>query len=852
MLFFAWNKSIGMSFQQLLLYGVHIGHSFRNSWIYSGWLIFNYYQNLFFINLLKTWKSWQTSVFLIEGATYNRQPIWFVNLDGSCDHIIKYSAKNCGEYSCSSNWINGLASNYSSFLNIFQKYIQGHRSWSANKAIFKKAIKNFHSDNWGLNRHSYPRLFFVSNVHSSYKATKEAFYANTAAMGIVDTNTYSQLVSLPIPANDDSLDCIVFYNEFVSYYILYRKFFVVLSWYYNVRKFKRFDSFNVWLKNRLKNNKKISWKNNKKNLFSEKNISNILVYGINFFVSRNILLTGSKEDVNIYYRNKVTNKLDYMNTLIEDRLNYNKYKVLFSIAANSYKFIQGKFLKRNHLKREHLYNVLLKKEFFDRKLLRNRFYRFHFIAKRKMKTSFAKWHVKYFLFERFFEVLDTSRARVSKFLFNSFYFRFIGLHVGIFLHQPIKKFDIKTYYKYKHNYANLDYYRSLSKKDKSKKDLFHLWELKKNIFSYKLKKFKTKKPLYNYFNTNSSPIKDVSNIRNFTQYRLFNIFNYDLGNTDNLFSNKALSLNHNYISKNVEFFFKSKFERFDHFLWNRRMRKEENKTYFKKTLYYNNYHNYHKQSKDKMNEYIKNTERSIFNHADNMYVSDNKENLNLEQIYIKNRVDQMLEERIDEIIEHFIDIILKKNNLRYSFKTFDRNYLFKNPYLYQNFIVSYIKVKKNYKNKLYFYTEKKIDSIYKKRNLDNIIESRLESLLKKNKIGELLKIHQNRVSVIKKKKKMLLNIKQKQPELNNFKLDYMFLNKYNKKPVIDIFNSKNNTKLINNLKKKKIDYIIKTCIRYFFFKRNLNENIKYKVSKLFYDIDMENIVKKKINSYVKR
>jgi len=48
-------------------------------------------------------------------------------------------------------------------------------------------------------------------------------------LGIVDSNTYSHVVNIAIPGNDDSLDCLVFYNEFISKYIMSKKFAYVIS-----------------------------------------------------------------------------------------------------------------------------------------------------------------------------------------------------------------------------------------------------------------------------------------------------------------------------------------------------------------------------------------------------------------------------------------------------------------------------------------------------------------------------------------------------------------------------------------------------------------------------------------------
>jgi ribosomal protein S2 len=61
-------------------------------------------------------------------------------------------------------------------------------------------------------------------VHTSPHPTKESLYLGIPCLGIVDTNVSGHIVNIPIPGNDDSLDCIVFYNTHVSQYILEKKY----------------------------------------------------------------------------------------------------------------------------------------------------------------------------------------------------------------------------------------------------------------------------------------------------------------------------------------------------------------------------------------------------------------------------------------------------------------------------------------------------------------------------------------------------------------------------------------------------------------------------------------------------
>jgi ribosomal protein S2 len=57
----------------LLLYGVHIGHSFLNSIAFAGWLVYTYKQNILIINLFKT------TIVIKNGYTSINQAVKFLN-----------------------------------------------------------------------------------------------------------------------------------------------------------------------------------------------------------------------------------------------------------------------------------------------------------------------------------------------------------------------------------------------------------------------------------------------------------------------------------------------------------------------------------------------------------------------------------------------------------------------------------------------------------------------------------------------------------------------------------------------------------------------------------------------------
>lgn len=42
-----------ITYNQLLVYGIHVGHSFANSILYAAWLVYSYTQNILIIIYIK-------------------------------------------------------------------------------------------------------------------------------------------------------------------------------------------------------------------------------------------------------------------------------------------------------------------------------------------------------------------------------------------------------------------------------------------------------------------------------------------------------------------------------------------------------------------------------------------------------------------------------------------------------------------------------------------------------------------------------------------------------------------------------------------------------------------------------
>ena len=96
---------------------------------------------------------------------------------------------------------------------------------------------------WFFTRLSWPGGMLVSSVFFSNFATKDSFKGFVGCVGLLDTNALADFCLLAVPSNDDSVDWVVFVNDIFSEYILLKKLWAVLRWYYFLSKRSSFFPF---------------------------------------------------------------------------------------------------------------------------------------------------------------------------------------------------------------------------------------------------------------------------------------------------------------------------------------------------------------------------------------------------------------------------------------------------------------------------------------------------------------------------------------------------------------------------------------------------------------------------------
>lgn len=232
--------SVKLTFVQMYNIGVHLGHTlelskFLSYWVYGGWR-----HNLFIINLVKTRVILKTMIETVQGAIDYHKPIWFINLDKRRGSFINRYAILAGEPYNSYYWISGTLTNFKSIFNWYEVLF-----WLLNT----KRYRMRHRDKLKIlgyfgflnHRWRFPGMGFVSSTIASWKAVSEFWTIAIPCAAVVDSNTLSWNVSLPIAGNDDSLVCLNYYSYLVSINALYGKMWKIIR-FRQIIKYKFYNN----------------------------------------------------------------------------------------------------------------------------------------------------------------------------------------------------------------------------------------------------------------------------------------------------------------------------------------------------------------------------------------------------------------------------------------------------------------------------------------------------------------------------------------------------------------------------------------------------------------------------------
>ena len=201
--------------QDLLEAGVHFGHQTRRWNPKMRRFIFAERSGIYLIDLQKTLRQLDSAQQLMRDIVLRGDSPLFVCTKRQLNLIVKAEAERCGAHYVTERWLGGTLTNFQTIKKQIRrlKDIEQGLSDGAFEFFTKKEQLLFERERQKLNRNlegiknmgRLPGAMFVVDAKKERIAIAEANKLNIPVVAIVDTNADPDLITVPIPGNDDAI-----------------------------------------------------------------------------------------------------------------------------------------------------------------------------------------------------------------------------------------------------------------------------------------------------------------------------------------------------------------------------------------------------------------------------------------------------------------------------------------------------------------------------------------------------------------------------------------------------------------------------------------------------------------------
>jgi len=201
--------------QDLLEAGVHFGHQTRRWNPKMRRFIFAERSGIYLIDLQKTLAQLHAAQELLRSVVLRGDGVLFVCTKKQLKQVVKVEAERCGAFSVTERWLGGTLTNFQTIKKQIRrlKEIEQAQEEGAYEFFTKKEQLLLSRERDKLNRYldgikrmgRLPGALFVVDAKKERIAIAEANKLGIPVIAIVDTNADPDLISVPIPGNDDAI-----------------------------------------------------------------------------------------------------------------------------------------------------------------------------------------------------------------------------------------------------------------------------------------------------------------------------------------------------------------------------------------------------------------------------------------------------------------------------------------------------------------------------------------------------------------------------------------------------------------------------------------------------------------------
>lgn len=203
-----------VSMKSMLEAGVHFGHQTSRWNPKMGRFIFGERNGVHILDLQKTAKELKKACAFVKEESKKGSKFLFVGTKKQAQEAIKAEAARAGAYCISEKWLGGTLTNFQTVKKSIERMNELEK-WEASgvfKAISKKEASRLSKELARLQKllggirdmKVLPDVVFVIDPVDTMGAVRESHVLGIPVVAVCDTNADPDLISLPIPGNDDA------------------------------------------------------------------------------------------------------------------------------------------------------------------------------------------------------------------------------------------------------------------------------------------------------------------------------------------------------------------------------------------------------------------------------------------------------------------------------------------------------------------------------------------------------------------------------------------------------------------------------------------------------------------------
>ncbi len=203
-----------VSMKSMLEAGVHFGHQTSRWNPKMGRFIFGERNGVHILDLQKTAKELKKACAFVKEESKKGSKFLFVGTKKQAQEAIKAEAERCGAYCINEKWLGGTLTNFQTVKKSIERMNELEK-WEASgvfKAISKKEASRLTKELARLQKllggirdmKVLPDVVFVIDPVDTMGAVRESHVLGIPVVAVCDTNADPDLISLPIPGNDDA------------------------------------------------------------------------------------------------------------------------------------------------------------------------------------------------------------------------------------------------------------------------------------------------------------------------------------------------------------------------------------------------------------------------------------------------------------------------------------------------------------------------------------------------------------------------------------------------------------------------------------------------------------------------